>query len=325
MTKALTTKDFIRRSKEIHGDKYDYSKTDLNQRDDKGRVVITCPIHGEFWQKPSHHLSGHICKRCVSSKTRKKRGVGYNSMGCESFIEKAKLIHSDKYDYSKVDYVNYDTEICIICPKHGEFWQTPDNHLHGKGCKKCGLDNSHKKQMKTTDKFISECKDVFGDLYDYTETVYNGKNVNVIVKCNKCGRKFEITPHNHLIHKEGCSYCKQSKMEKSIGKFLDDNGIEYETQKTFKWLINGKSIKKLDFYLPKHNIAIECQGLQHFKPIEWFGGEKNHNIQKNNDELKRKLCKENNIKLLYYSDLKIDFPYKVITNKYELIENINKS
>ena len=77
--------------------------------------------------------------------------------------------------------------------------------------------------------------------------------------------------------------------------------------------------------MPKYNVAIECQGLQHFKPVEWFGGEKNFRTQKHNDELKRKLCEEHNIKLLYYSDLKIEYPYEVITDKNKLVEAISSN
>ena len=125
----LTTREFIRRAKEIHGDKYDYSKTKyVNQ---KTKVCIICPIHGEFWQLPNGHLEGKGCKFC-----------GHNvKLTTEEFIRRAKEVHSDKYDYSKVEYNGIEKPICIICPKHGEFWQTPHHHILGYkcGCPKCNM------------------------------------------------------------------------------------------------------------------------------------------------------------------------------------------
>ena len=324
MANNLTTIEFIKRASIIHKEKYSYNKTDLNNRDEKGRVCIICPIHGEFWQRVDHHLNGCGCKRCSSSKPRKKRGVGYGSMTIEEFIQKARKIHGDKYDYSKVKYINRRTDVCIICPIHGEFLQTPDNHLQGKGCQKCGFQNSRDKKRKTLERFIFECKKIFGDLFDYSKSIYNGNKKDLIVKCNSCGRYFKITPHNHLIHKEGCPFCKMSKLEKYVEKILIDNEIEYERQKVFKWFIDGKSVKKSDFYLPKQNLVIECQGLQHFKAVEWFGGEDVYNNLVNRDLLKKKLCEEHGIRVIYYSDLNIDYPYEVITNEEKLIEKINE-
>ena len=75
-------------------------------------------------------------------------------MKTKNFIEKAKEIHGDKYDYSKVNYINSQTKVCIICPKHGEFWQRPNNHLNGWGCSKCSIENTHKLQKLTIESFI---------------------------------------------------------------------------------------------------------------------------------------------------------------------------
>jgi hypothetical protein len=324
MGKKMSTETFIERSIKIHNNEYDYSKTDLEHRDEKGRVCVICPKHGEFWVKPSHHLDGHKCKRCISSKPRRRKD-GSNSMGLEEFIKRARKVHGDKYDYSSTNYINSSTDVCIICPIHGEFNQIPDNHLRGKGCRECGFESSHKKQRKTTEQFILECKSLYGDLFDYSKSVYQGNKKDVIVKCNKCGKEFKITPHNHLVHKEGCPFCKLSKLEKNVEKVLLDNGIEYEQQKVFEWLIDGKKIKRFDFYLPHYNTVIECQGLQHFKPIKYFGGQKHFEIQRNNDELKIKLCQEHGIKLLHYSEFNIEYPYKVFTNIKDLINEIKAS
>jgi len=125
-----STEQFIEDAKNVHGNKYNYSK--VNYINEKTNVTIVCPIHGEFQQTPRKHLIGHGCQKCGIEKSSKNQGFTN-----EQFIEKAKKIHGNKYDYSKVEYKGYETEICIICPKHGEFWQTPDSHLQGSGCQKC--------------------------------------------------------------------------------------------------------------------------------------------------------------------------------------------
>lgn len=120
------TKSFITEAIKIHGNKYNYDRVDYQLCNIP--VTITCPIHGEFDQIPSYHLQGNGCPKCS----------GKYKPSTEEFIEKARKIHGDKYDYSKVNYINCETKICIICPEHGEFWQTPNHHINAKcGCQKC--------------------------------------------------------------------------------------------------------------------------------------------------------------------------------------------
>ena len=92
--KKVTTEDFIKKAREIHGDKYDYSKVEYIKRNQK--VCIICPVHGEFWQIPGNHLCGNGCSECSGKK----------KSNTEDFIKKAREIHGDRYDYSKVNYVN---------------------------------------------------------------------------------------------------------------------------------------------------------------------------------------------------------------------------
>lgn len=125
--KKLTQEEFIKKAQKVHGDKYDYSKVDYKTNKDK--VCIICPEHGEYIQRPDMHIYGQGCPRCKTDKL---------SSNKETFVEKARKIHGEnKYDYSKVEYINAKTKVCIVCPIHGEFWQTPNVHLGGKGCPKC--------------------------------------------------------------------------------------------------------------------------------------------------------------------------------------------
>ncbi len=123
--KQLTREGFIKKSKEIHGDKYDYSKVEYVNN--KTKVCIVCPIHGEFWQQPGRHILGQGCPKCANE----------YSPTTEEWIKKAQAVHGDRYNYSKTVYTNTTTKVCVICPKHGEFWAYPNNHLHGNGCPNC--------------------------------------------------------------------------------------------------------------------------------------------------------------------------------------------
>lgn len=141
------TKEFIEKGTQLHNDKYDYSKVEyINSRT---KVKIICPVHGEFEQLPSSHLQGNGCPKCAREWTdahkenhcisaRQSRG-----MTTEEWIERAKQVHGDKYDYSLTTYVNQRTKVKIICPIHGEFEQNADSHIRGIGCRLCGLESDN--------------------------------------------------------------------------------------------------------------------------------------------------------------------------------------
>ncbi len=303
-------KEFIENARKVHGDKYDYSKVEY--KDQHTKVCIICPEHGEFWQQGQAHLKGNGCPKCS------KR----HHYTTEEWIEEARKVHGDKYDYSKVEYINKSTKVCIICPEHGEFWQEAHAHLSQKqGCKKCaGL------YKPSTEEWIETARKVHGDKYDYSKVKYKNARTKVCIICPEHG-EFWQTPEKHVNQSQGCPKCDSSSLEESVRLLLQRNNISFEEQYTSNWLKEGKGIKKLDFFLPDYNIGIECQGIQHFKQT-WFGSGKRHEYHKldntqKRDKLKYDLCKEHNIKVLYYTDVKLkEYPYDVITNLDELIKKI---
>ena len=125
MGKKLTKEEFILRSSLKHDNKYDYSL--VNYINLRTKIKILCPIHGLFEQKSDGHLNGVGCPKCYGNKL----------LTTESFIDKAKILHGERYNYSLVNYKDYDTKVNIICDKHGIFEQTPNNHLSPSGCPKC--------------------------------------------------------------------------------------------------------------------------------------------------------------------------------------------
>jgi len=303
-----TTDECIRDFHKVHNNKYDYSKVEYVNSNTK--VCIICPIHGEFWQTPNKHLMGRGCPYCA-------RNIRKTTEQC---IEDFKKIHGDKYDYSLMQYKANNQKVKIICPIHGEFEQTPSAHLLGCGCPKCGKESSKVKLAKkfafTKGTFVSKAKEVHGDLYLYDKVVYVNMQSKVLITCPTHG-DFAQTARDHL-KGYGCPKCKLSKLEKEIENLLSINEIDFEQQKKFNWL--GR--QTLDFYLPKFNIAIECQGEQHFKPITHFGGKEKFIYRVMLDKNKRKLCNENGVKLLYYSHDDYDLKDEIITDKSYLLEII---
>ena len=310
--KFLKSKEqFIKDAIKVHDDKYNYVNVDYNGSFKP--IKIICPIHGEFEQLPHTHLNGHGCPKCGSLKiieTINKQRTSFND-----FIERANKIHNNKYTYEQQEIINQHQKIKIICPIHGEFEQTINSHLVGCGCPKC---SKNIKKDKTT--FIEKSKIIHGDKYDYSKVEYNGVKEKVCIICPNHGEFWQIAEHH--LNGCGCPICKESSMERELRLFLNENNIEYEIQKTFKWL--GK--QRLDFYLPQYNVAIECQGIQHFsfKENSKLFNKNTYEICVKRDNIKREKCDENGVKLLYYSNLGIEYPYHVFENKEELLVEIKK-
>ena len=307
-----TTEEFVEKARKVHGNKYDYSKVEYIKAHSK--VCIICSKHGEFWQTPNSHLKGCGCPNCGVTK----------KLSVEDFIKKSNLIHKNKYDYSKVKYINTRTKVCIICPEHGEFWQLPYIHLQGHGCPNCKLDFFSKKYRLTLNEFINRANKSHHNFYNYSKVEYRGNKEKVCIICPEHG-EFWQKPFNHL-NGDGCPECNKSKLENKIKYFLIKNNIDFVEEKTFEWLIYKENMR-LDFYLPKYNIAIECQGEQHFKPIDFSGKlteEETYELLKiiqDRDKKKKELCEANNVRLLYYSDKK--YEDNIIIKLSEILKYIN--
>lgn len=198
MSKKLTIEDFIKRSNIIHNFKYDYSKFIYVNCIIKG--IIICKEHGEFLQNSDSHLHKRGCPTCGGS-------VKHN---LEDFIKKAQLIHDDKYNYSLVNYINDCTKIIIICKEHGKFFQSPNGHLSGNGCKICGRKLSADKRNLGKEKFIERANKIHKNKYNYEKVNYINSGINVSITCKTHG-EFLQSPNKHLIG-NGCHKCYYEKI-----------------------------------------------------------------------------------------------------------------
>ena len=279
MPNKLTIEDFIKKSKNKHGAKYDYSKSIYINS--KSKIIIICPIHGEFLQTASdHYNSGCGCPECDPTK----------SLGNEKFIEKAKLIHGELYDYKNINYIKNNIKVEIICMKHGSFLQEPGSHLNGKGCPECYTAN---KKLTSKD-FIKRSKNIHGDLYDYSLVDYKNKRKKVKLICKEHGI-FEQKAYVHL-QGHGCPICNNSKLENYLRNKLINLNISFEQNKKYDNCRNKLPLP-FDFYLKNIKCLIECDGIQHRKPVDYFGGQERFEYQKINDSIKNNWCVDNDIKL----------------------------
>lgn len=279
-TPKKTTEEFIKEAKEIWGEKYDYSLTEYKGALKKIKVIYDGII---FEQIAASHL---------------KYGPEGN-MNKEYFLKKSKEIYKDKYDYSLVEYVNCTTKVKI---KHNDeiYEQTPKSHL-----KHCP-ENISLSTRKTTETFIEESNLVHDFKYNYEKTEYIRNNLKVIITCPIHG-DFEQTPISHITNKSGCKKCKDSIGEKKISKILNKYNIHYSREHGFEDCKNIYPLR-FDFYIPSMRICIEFDGIQHFEPVEIFGGEESFRKLKQNDLIKNEYCEDN------YIDL--------IRIKYDQVDNI---
>lgn len=305
----FTTDIFIKRAKEIHGDKYDYSLVDYKNA--KTRVEIICPLHGKFTQIPYNHLGGKGCKECGCKENGRNRSITF-----EKFLEKVKVVHGDTYDYSKSRVENYKTKIEIICKTHGSFFQTPNNHLGGKGCKECGMESTlnhiQENCSSNTEDFIQKSKILHGDTYNYSLVNYTNNHTPVEIKCEDHGI-FLQSPRDHL-RGHGCHTCGLLKAR----HFLGTSKLEEDFVNFIRSFYSGEVITsirdknppmELDIFLPEFNLGIEINGS--YWHSERFK-DKNYHLRKYN------LCKSKNIRLVSI------WEWEILKNKTK-IENFIKN
>lgn len=274
--------DFLKTAHKVHGDFYDYSQGTYIA--DKKPIEIICPIHGSFWQCPNDHKKGYGCAKC--SKKYKPT--------TDEWVASVKNLYDGKYDLSKVCYIDNKTPVTVICPEHGEFYPIPNNYRKGiSGCPECNNVRKHEHFKKSTEEFVNDAKTVHGNKYDYSKVDYYNKSTAVLIICPTHG-SFEQTPGTHLAG-HGCPKCKnksQTDFYNKLQAVFPNDKISYE--KRLPWL----GLMSFDMYFDDYNIAIEFDGIQHYEPVEHFGGVDYFKIIQERDARKDALCQENSCYLI---------------------------
>jgi hypothetical protein len=244
----ISIEDFIEKAKEKHGKLYDYSK--VIYINNYTNIKIGCKKHGEFEQIARFHLKGAGCSKCA----------GTAKSNTKEFIEKATIIHGNKYDYSKVNYINNKAKVIIICKLHGEFQQIPNNILSGQGCIECGYVNSANKNRKTLEEFIKKSAKIHGDLYDYSKVDYINNYTKVIIICKKHGEFQQIASDHYNGH--GCSKCYQSTLSERFLQTLEDF-----IKKSILVHGNKYDYSKVDYKYSNEKVIIICKIHGEFQQI----------------------------------------------------------
>lgn len=262
-----------------NAEKYDYSKVVFEGS--RSEVQIHCNVCGaDFTQQARKHLEGQGCRNCRNEGFRKAY-----QLGRDNFIKRAREVHGDKYDYSKVEYKNEREPVCIICPKHGEFWQAPGNHLNGQRCDECYKDS----KTLSNEEFISRAKKAHeGENYDYSKVEYTGSEDDVTIICSKHG-EFTQRAADHLQGK-GCSKCVHHVSSVEVEMFEFVKAFCPDAVQSDRTVLEGK---ELDIFIPSKHLAIEVNGI-------WWHNDKQRDKRYHFNKFLT--CKEKGIRLIQITD-----------------------
>lgn len=188
----------------VHDDKYSYKN--LEYVDMNSYAYITCPEHGDFKQNTGKHRWGRGCPKCANESR-----VAKSKWSFSEFVDRAREVHGDNYDYIEGTYRGYNKPVGVVCQVHGEFWPTVNNHLRGKICKACHLEGRTFSFASCAEDFQEKSERIHGDKYLYESVEYVNNKVPVSIWCKEHQESFSQRPDNHLMGREGCPHCLSGK------------------------------------------------------------------------------------------------------------------
>ena len=267
-------------------------------------ITVRCKIHDYIYTTTPHRLvQGSNCQKCYDD----RRGAALRK-SYEEVLNKLNILYGEKYTFPNFqkEYFNSKSKITVFCHHHGEFMSTVNKLLSNHGCPKCACERNGIRKRLPLDKCLEKCNKKHNFKYTYPKIKgeYITTSSYVTINCPEHGLfKQNIGTHMYGC---GCPRCNESHLERDTNILLNEYKIVPNREKKFDWLRNDKTgfVLPLDFYLPDYNIAVECQGGQHFMPAEGFGGKEEFEKIKYRDLIKYHLCKDNNVKLLYITNKK---------------------
>lgn len=273
-----TNEQFKQEVRNLVGDEYTFLDT---YADNKTKLRVKHNKCGNTYEvQPNAFFHGSRCPYC-------KGGVKKSD---KWFKQKVMSLVGNEYTFLDA-YVNARTKIRVKHNKCGNIYKVrPNDFFCGKRCPHC-----FGTPKKTNAEFKQQVYDLVGDEYAFLDD-YVDSRTKIRVKHDKCGNIYEVTP-NEFLSGRRCPYCSNYKSELIINKILKSLNINYEYQKTFDDLKDTRSLS-YDFYIPGQNILIEYQGVQHYQPIDYFGGKDKFAIQKKHDRMKVDYAKNNDYNLI---------------------------
>ena len=255
---------------------------------DSSKILHKCRVDGcgyEWYARPNNILHGRGCPKCGG--TIKKTH--------EEYVDELNIKNNNIEVIEK--YINADTPILHLCKIDGYKWfSTPNNILRGQGCPKCGILSRVQKQKKTHEEYVTHVAKINKDIK--VVGLYVNTHTKILHRClnDNCNNEWLVEPSS-ILSGHGCPQCNTSNGERNIKAYLTEHDIDCVHQHKFSDCINIRSLP-FDFYLPKYNVCIEYDGIQHYEPIDYFGGKERFEYIQQNDSIKNKYCKDNNITLL---------------------------
>ena len=312
-SRTKTNDTFISECIKKHDNKYNYNN--VIYINDKSKVYITCPEHGDFLIAPSHFLNGEGCRKCGIKNAAIKR-----TKDNLKFLYECRLSHTgETYDYSKAVYLNDKEKVCIICPEHGEFYQSPNNHISkSQGCPTCGREKTIESKKYTNNEWVTHAKDKHGCKYDYSTVNYIDGKIKVDIICHNKNKKgvehgvFSQLPPNHLFG-QGCPKCfkEKSGVESELCEFIRSLNIGFVENN--RKILNGKEI---DIYIPDKKIGIEMNGL--IWHSELYEKDRKYHLNKTND------CEGKDIQLIHIFEDEWVYKKEIIKSRLRNIFLLNE-
>lgn len=275
------------------------------------KVSWNCPIHGEFLNSWNCIKNGHGCPICgrIKQAESKRNSFEYVKTKFEEY----------NMELISTEYKNNEDGLLFICNKHrdaGIQKMSFGQLITKKRCSLCGKESQIQNQTKSHENFIKEVHQIHGDKYVVKGNYINCKT-HIAIYCTECDCEFPITP-SHLLEGHGCPNCNISRGEERIKVIFLDNSVEFQQQYKFEDC-RHKRLLPFDFAVFKNDqlyCLIEYQGIQHYKPVEKFGGQKQLESQQYIDNIKRNYCREHSIKL-------IEIPYNQYKNIGKILHKEN--
>ena len=296
---------FIEKAVAVHGDKYLYDKL-VDYRGVGHMVTFVCPLHGEFSQYAADHLAGRGCSACAAEER------GLLQRRSSDWLERARAVHGNKYIYPDLIDPKGKGAIEITCPRHGVFSQALSDHVAGQGCRKC----YHDSRRVLPDEWLDRFRAAHGTKYDYSLfSAPKSKRSKCKIICPEHG-PFEQRPDQHAAG-YGCPKCSASKGEAMIRALLDEFRLQYDEQWPVR--LGFRRVVRYDFRVGK--TLIEYDGMQHYRSIEFFGGDSTLKKTMRNDKEKDAWAHSNG-----YDLIRIGYhEWDLAREKLKVLQNRNLS
>jgi len=296
IVRKILSKETNKYAKRFYQSLYDnnYKLVEGEYINSSTHVEVKCPKGHNYSITPNKFQQGRRCRKCVFKNIGKKQAKTTNQFKSEVF----ELVGSDYKVIGK--YIKNDSHIEVKHNKCGTIYSvTPSKFLSGRRCPSCASKIRVAKRTKTQEQFEKEVFKIVGNEYSFLDD-YKGAKTSIKIRHNECNNEYFVTPDKFLNGGRRCPRCNQSKGEKLIESILKENNFTYIPQDKFDGCKNERLLP-FDFGVYDNDelmALVEYQGEQHYRPIDFFGGEKGFKYRKHNDNIKKSYCKNNDILLI---------------------------